>query len=167
MQNHPNDGSNDNPDEFSEFRKDKQHNQTPENHREGAARAGDTAENGTDAQSQPKPNTFGTNTPAYGEFGGGQNAAPAAANDVYSHPAGNNPGGVAAPNITEPDQRGAAPQNRATATAVASQNDDDDVRREANKLDDPRYGSGTRNWATDEPANRSTGPEDPNDSALN
>ncbi|TGE29424.1 hypothetical protein E5K02_08225 [Hymenobacter metallicola] len=164
MQTHPNDGSNDNPDEFSEFRKDR--NETPENHREGAARASNTAENGADTPANPKPNTFATNTPAYGEFGGVANTS-TGSTDAYSHQAGNNPEGVAAPNVTEPDQRGAAPQNRATATAVASQTDDDEVRREANKQDDPRYGSGTRNWATNEPANRSTGPEDPNDSALN
>ncbi|TGE25272.1 hypothetical protein E5K00_08805 [Hymenobacter aquaticus] len=164
MQNHPNDGSNDNPDEFSEFRKDK--NQEPENHREGAARAGASAENGADMTAAPKPNTS-TGTPSYGEFGGAAPAAATTGSDVYSHPAGNNPGGIAAPNVTEPDQRGAAPQNRATDTVVASQNDDAESRREAYKEDDPRYGSGTRNWASEEPANRSTGPEDPNDNALN
>ncbi|PJJ59387.1 hypothetical protein [Hymenobacter chitinivorans] len=165
MQNHPNDGSNDNPDEFSEFRKDD--NRMPENHREGAARAGNSAENGADVPNSPKPNTFASNTPNYGEFGGvTNNNTTAGTNDVYSHSAGNNPGGVAAPNVTEPDQRGAAPQNRATGTVLNNLDSDDEVRREANKEDDPRYGSGTRNWATNEPANRSTGPEDPNDTAL-
>ncbi|UOQ55591.1 hypothetical protein [Hymenobacter cellulosivorans] len=169
MQNHPNDGSNDNPDEFSEFRKDKINNQGPENHQEGAMRAGATAENGQDVPASPKPNTFASNTPAYGEFGGVSNTTAPAINgqDAYSHPAGNNPGGVAAPNVTESDQRGAAPQNRATGTVLQNLDSDDQVRREANKEDDPRYGSGTRNWATNEPANRSTGPEDPNDSTLN
>jgi hypothetical protein len=166
MQNHPNDGSNDNPDEFSEFRKD--NNQSPENHREGAARAGNTPENGADTPNSPKPNTFATNTPAYGEFGGVSDTETTATTNsgAYSHPAGNNPGGVAAPNVTEPDQRGAAPQNRATATVINNLNSDDETRREANKEDDPRYGSGTRNWASEEPANRSNGPEDPNDNAL-
>lgn len=154
MQDHPNDGSNDNPDEFSEFRKDK--DQGAENLREGAARAG---------APDMKPSTP-AGTPAYGEFGGAQNAPAATGTDVYSHPAGNNPGGVAAPNITEPDQKGAAPQNRATDTVVSTQESDADTRREAYKQDDPRYGSGTRNWESEEPANRSNGPENPDDNTL-
>ncbi|TGE14161.1 hypothetical protein [Hymenobacter elongatus] len=161
MQTHPNDGSNDNPDEFSEFRKDD--HQRAENLREGAARAGATAPNadGTNPATPATP----AGTPAYGEFGGVE-ATPAASPDVYSHQAGNNPEGVAAPNITEPDQRGAAPQNRATATVVATQEEDAETRREAYKADDPRYGSGTRNWSSEEEANRSTGPENIDDNTL-
>ncbi|MCB2408114.1 hypothetical protein [Hymenobacter lucidus] len=156
MQTHPNDGSNDNPDEFSEFRKDK--TQDAENLREGAARANTAPD--------MKPSTP-AGTPAYGEFGGAINVAPTTGSDVYSHPAGTNPGGVAAPNVTEPDQKGAAPQNRATDTVVSTQEADAETRREAYKEDDPRYGSGTRNWESEEPANRSNSPENPNDSALN
>lgn len=92
-----------------------------------------------------------SDTPNYGDFG----HAPLADEEMNGPAAaGTNPGGAAAPSTPAPDQRGAAPQNLATGAVRATINDEPEDRREAAKLDDPRYGSGTRNWETAEPANR-------------
>jgi hypothetical protein len=92
-----------------------------------------------------------SHTPNYGDFG----HAPLSDEEMNGPvAAGTNPGGAAAPSTPAPDQRGAAPQNLAPGAVRATMNDETDERREAAKLDDPRYGSGTRNWETAEPANR-------------
>jgi hypothetical protein len=140
----PNDGSNDNPDEFSEFRKDRQ----PDNIRKGT-NAPEQSTTGVAGQSATVPNTSAT-TPTYGEFGAPEPALPAEGV----------PGGVAAPSTPAPEQRGSAPQNLATGEVKAAHNAESAERRESYKEDDPRYGSGTRNWETREPANRSNGSED-------
>ncbi|RYU79567.1 hypothetical protein [Hymenobacter persicinus] len=154
MAHNPNDGSNDNPDEFSEFRKDKDAttgNAKAENHREGEKRA--------DAPLTPTP----SGTPAYGDFGHDPNTR----STTTDQPAGMNPGGVAAPSTAAPEQRGSAPQNLNPDAVRATQNASEEERREAYKQDDPRYGGGTRNWESEEPANRTrNSAEDPNDNLL-
>lgn len=141
MQKNPNDGSNDNPDEFSEFRE----KPVPDNLKATAV----PLTGGVAGQDASIPNTAAT-SPAYGEFGAPHANA---SNDVPA-------GGVAAPSVAAPEQRGSAPQNLATDEVKATQQAPGEERREAYKQDDPRYGSGTRNWETSEPANRSTGSED-------
>lgn len=92
-----------------------------------------------------------SHTPNYGDFG----HAPLSDEEMNGPvAAGTNPGGAAAPSTPAPDQRGSAPQNLAPGAVRATMNDETDDRRDAAKLDDPRYGSGTRNWETAEPANR-------------
>jgi hypothetical protein len=92
-----------------------------------------------------------SSTPNYGDFG----HAPLSDEEMNGPvAAGTNPGGAAAPSTAAPDQRGSAPQNLNTAGVRATMNEEFDERRAAEKLDDPRYGSGTRNWETAEPANR-------------
>lgn len=92
-----------------------------------------------------------SHTPNYGDFG---HAPLSDAGLNGSVAAGTTPRGAAAPSVPAPDQRGAAPQNLNPAAVRATINAETDDRREAEKLDDPRYGSGTRNWETAEPANR-------------
>ncbi len=102
------------------------------------------------------PNTA-SGTPQYGEFG---HPDAATAPQQPSRPAGNNPGGVAAPSYAEPEQRGSVPQNLDPNAARGAQEEGYEEQRAAWGQDDPRYHGGTRNWATAEPANASTGPDD-------
>lgn len=139
MKKHPNDGSNDNPDEFSEFRKD------PE---------ADNLRIGEDLAETPQVSSRPQHRPAYGDF---DHVAPQ--EQDASETAGINQGG-AAPSTPHPEQRGDAPQNLNNEAVLTTQQQSTADQREAQKLDDPRYGSGTRNWATNEPANRSTGSEE-------
>ncbi|GAA4005137.1 hypothetical protein GCM10022408_16200 [Hymenobacter fastidiosus] len=150
MAHNPNDGSNDNPDEFSEFRKKSTDGDAKaENLREGEKRAADVT--------APAP----SGTPAYGDFGHSPD------NPVTDRAAGTNPGGVAAPSTAAPEQRGGAPQNVDTPAIQATLNASEEDSREAFKADDPRYGGGTRNWETAEPANRTQrSAEDPNENTL-
>ncbi|GAA3953564.1 hypothetical protein [Hymenobacter algoricola] len=152
MAHNPNDGSNDNPDEFSEFRtKSTDKDAKAENHVEGEKRAGDSA------PAAP------SGTPAYGDFG----HEPGAPNATAARPTDATPHGVAAPSTAAPEQRGGAPQNLDTAAVRATNNASEEDSREAYKKDDPRYGGGTRNWETDEPANRTEhSAEDANDNTL-
>ncbi|SHI95251.1 hypothetical protein SAMN02745146_2014 [Hymenobacter daecheongensis DSM 21074] len=154
MAHNPNDGSNDNPDEFSELRKNPTDTSAKaENHREGEKRA----------DSAPTPNTTGT--PAYGDFGYAPGTAPAQAGTPTDQ--SGNFEGIAAPSTPAPEQRGSAPQNLDTAAVQATHNASEEERREAYKKDDPRYGGGTRNWESEEPANRTQhSNEDPNDNTL-
>ena len=154
MANHPNDGSNDNPDEFSELRKKSTDSDAKaENHREGEKRA--------DQPATPGAST----TPAYGDFGHAPDTAPAQSGTPTDQ-SGNFPG-IAAPSTPAPEQRGSAPQNLDTAAVQATHTASEEARREAYAQDDPRYGSGTRNWESAEPANRTEqSSEDPNDNSL-
>ena len=97
-------------------------------------------------------------TPQYGDFGHADSPATVTSQE-QSRPAGTNPGGVAAPSTVEPEQRGSTPQNLDPDAVRKVQNDDYETQREGWAKDDPRYGGGTRNWQTNEPANRSTGAE--------
>lgn len=103
----------------------------------------------------PNKSTYGT--PQYGDFGHveTQNSA---GNQPDRH-AGTNPGGEAAPSTTDPNQRGSVPQNLNPGEANRVSDDDYEDQREGWAKDDPRYGGGTRNWRTNEPANHSTGAE--------
>ena len=124
---------------------------TPENIEQGTQRANSApAEAGV---------TGASSTPQYGEFGHAETPA-AAAGKHESRPAGTNPGGVAAPSYTEPDQRGSVPQNLAPDEVRKVADAEYDDQRAGWAKDDPRYGSGTRNWQTEEPANLSSGPAD-------
>ena len=91
-----------------------------------------------------------SDSPNYGDFG----HAPLSDEEMNGPVAAGANRGAAAPNTAAPDQRGSAPQNLNNEAVRATMNDEYGDRREAEKLDDPRYGSGTRNWETAEPANR-------------
>jgi hypothetical protein len=91
-------------------------------------------------------------SPNYGDFG----HAPLSDEEMNGPVAAGANHGAAAPTTPAPDQRGSAPQNLNNEAVRATMNDEYGDRREAAKLDDPRYGSGTRNWETAEPANRTT-----------
>ncbi|MBG8555876.1 hypothetical protein [Hymenobacter guriensis] len=105
----------------------------------------------------------GNHTPQYGEFG---HAAAAPTTTPVQHAAGANPGGVAAPSTAAPEQRGSVPQNQAPGEVRAVSESDYTEQREGWAKDDPRYGSGTRNWETAEPANESTGPAEKTEDRL-
>ncbi|TYZ10998.1 hypothetical protein FY528_08080 [Hymenobacter lutimineralis] len=101
-------------------------------------------------------------TPQYGEFG---HATPTAS-PSGQRPAGANPGGVAAPSTPAPEQRGSVPQNLDSQEVRAVSDAEYTEQREGWAKDDPRYGSGTRNWETAEPANHSNGPAETNEDRL-
>jgi hypothetical protein len=124
-------------------------NQYPENLERGV--------NDSDNQSHVShKSTYGT--PEYGEFGNVE--APTASNNQKPHrQAGTNPGGEAAPSTIDPQQRGSVPQNLDPEGANLVKDDSYLEQREGWAKDDPRYGGGTRNWRTNEPANHSTGAE--------
>ena len=155
MAHHPNDGSNDNPDEFSELRKKPTDSDAKaDNHREGEKRA--------DQPATPGAST----TPAYGDFGHAPGTAPQARPGTPTDQSGDF-AGIAAPSTAAPEQKGSAPQNLDTAAVQATHNASEEERREAYKEDDPRYGGGTRNWESAEPANRTEqSAEDPNNNTL-
>jgi len=95
-------------------------------------------------------------TPQYGEFGHASTGA------TPTTSAADGPsvteGGAVAPPIAFPEQRGSVPQNLDTPEVRHVANAEYEEQREGWAKDDPRYGGGTRNWATNEPANHSTGP---------
>ncbi|QNE38573.1 hypothetical protein F1C16_02910 [Hymenobacter sp. NBH84] len=158
MQKHPNDGSNDNPDEFSEFRKPHE-NQDVFNLKEG--------EEVAEQPLQPNPQAAQPNagTPGYGDFG----KQPHTTTSGTEHkPAGTNPGGAAAPDTVDPLQRGGVAQNQDPSGVAKAMGDDaqEDESRTSWADDDPRYGSGTRNWHTNEPGNPTTVGPDPNEDNL-
>ncbi|WP_167855058.1 hypothetical protein [Hymenobacter wooponensis] len=95
----------------------------------------------------------GHKSPNYGDFG----HAPATGTTASSEQS-QTQGGQAAPSIAYPEQRGSAPQNLDPSLAEEVSDSEYQEQREGWAQDDPRYGGGTRNWATAEPANRSTGP---------
>lgn len=115
-----------------------------------AHEASDLHTHGQTAGDNAVPQT--SHTPNYGDFGHAPLSDEEMNGPVAS--AGTNPGGAAAPTTPAPNQRGAAPQNLNTGAVQATMNSEFDERRAAEQLDDPRYGSGTRNWETAEPANR-------------
>lgn len=122
-----------------------------ENEKIGAKLAHDNPDHTTGRTAGKNATPQTSHAPNYGDFG----HAPLSDEEMNGPvAAGTNPGGAAAPNTPAPDQRGAAPQNLAPGAVRATMNDEVADRREAAKLDDPRYGSGTRNWETAEPANR-------------
>lgn len=134
-----------------------EHGRTPENIERGTQDAkAPTTTGHTAGEGATLPNTS-NGTPDYGDFG---HADPAGAPSslTNSRPAGVNPGGTAAPSYAEPDQRGSVPQNLDPEAARAVQDAGYEEQRAGWAKDDPRYGGGTRNWATNEPANPSTGP---------
>lgn len=89
-------------------------------------------------------------TPQYGEFG---KAEPVAGQEHSL-----TEGGQAAPSIAFPEQRGSTPQNLDSEAVRDAADDEYLEQREGWAKDDPRYGGGTRNWATNEPANHTTAP---------
>lgn len=101
---------------------------------------------------QPTPG-HGNKSPQYGEFGHAASAATSANNETSQ-----TQGGQAAPSIAYPEQRGSTPQNLDPSIVRKVEDAEYDEQREGWAKDDPRYGGGTRNWNTAEPANRSTGP---------
>ena len=154
MQTNPNDGSNDNPDEFSEFR-DPQH---PNNIKSGEQNADQPMKQAQ--QPDPAAAQAEAGSPHYGDFGHKSTEL------VDDQPAGTNPGGTAAPTTEDPNQQGGAAQNLDTADVIAKQDEDEEDRHMAYKADDPRYGGGTSNWPTNEPANRTKEGLKPEDNIL-
>lgn len=96
----------------------------------------------------------GHGTPQYGEFGKPTDAAASQASQANSV----TQGGQAAPSVAFPEQRGSTPQNLDPSLARQVADAEYGEQREGWAQDDPRYGGGTRNWATNEPANHSNGP---------
>lgn len=102
--------------------------------------------------SNPAASQSASGTPQYGEFGHADPAAPTGTEASHTQ------GGKVAPPIAYPEQRGSAPQNLDPSLVRQVEDSEYEEQREGWAQDDPRYGGGTRNWATAEPANRSTGP---------
>jgi hypothetical protein len=98
-----------------------------------------------------------SDTPKYGDFG---HVAGQPTNQQSDRPAGTNPDGEAAPSTADPNQRGSVPQNLNPTEVRNVEDEEYRDQREGWAKDDPRYGGGTRNWATNEPANKSTGSEE-------
>lgn len=108
----------------------------------------------------PQPTVgHGHKSPQYGDFG----HAPTEQNQLNAEQS-QTQGGQAAPSIAFPEQRGSSPQNLDPSLAHEVSDAEYQEQREGWAQDDPRYGGGTRNWATAEPANRSTGSDEGNDS---
>ncbi len=105
----------------------------------------------------PAPTSGHSNTPNYGDFG---HVAGQPTNQQSDRPAGTNPDGEAAPSTVDPNQRGSVPQNLNPTEVRNVEDEEYRDQREGWAKDDPRYGGGTRNWATNEPANKSTGSEE-------
>jgi hypothetical protein len=102
----------------------------------------------------PQPTVgHGQKSPQYGEFG----HAPSA-HDQQNSEQSQTQGGQAAPSIAYSEQRGSSPQNLDPSLAHEVADSEYQEQREGWAQDDPRYGGGTRNWNTAEPANRSNGP---------
>ncbi|SNC66715.1 hypothetical protein SAMN06265337_1705 [Hymenobacter gelipurpurascens] len=136
---------------------------TPENTPASDLRNDSDDQNGANLQNTsagaPQPTVgHGNKSPQYGEFGHAESATNSA-NDETSQ----TQGGHAAPSIAYPEQRGSAPQNLDPSLAREVADSEYGEQREGWAQDDPRYGGGTRNWATAEPANRSIGSEPDSD----
>ncbi|QJX47938.1 hypothetical protein HMJ29_13705 [Hymenobacter taeanensis] len=112
----------------------------------------------------PEPTVgHGHKSPDYGDFG----KAPSTENAAHSEHS-QTQGGKVAPSVAYTEQRGSTPQNLDPALAHEVADLEYQEQREGWAADDPRYGGGTRNWATAEPANHSTGPAvDDEDKPLN
>ena len=94
-------------------------------------------------------------TPQYGDFGHPdtpQNSQPLPEEASLTH------GGQSAPPVAFPEQRGSVPQNLDPAAVRKAEDAEYDEQRENWAKDDPRYGGGTSNWPTNEPANSTTAP---------
>ncbi|MFD2785246.1 hypothetical protein [Hymenobacter rubripertinctus] len=108
--------------------------------------------NAPNSPATPENASNGHDTPNYGEFGKPENATPATPDDSVTQ------GGQAAPSIAFAEQRGSTPQNLDPAAVRAVQDAEYEEQREGWAKDDPRYGGGTRNWPTNEPANHTDAP---------
>ncbi|WP_426490960.1 hypothetical protein [Hymenobacter sp. 102] len=104
------------------------------------------------APDSPTPNS---NTPQYGEFGK-QTTAEAHQHAQNEHSV--TEGGAVAPPTAFPEQRGSTPQNLDPSAVREVEDSEYFEQREGWAADDPRYAGGTRNWATNEPANQTTEP---------
>ncbi|MBX0290487.1 hypothetical protein K3G63_08565 [Hymenobacter sp. HSC-4F20] len=115
-----------------------------------------TAENSDFTPQNPHQasSSEGHSTPQYGEFGKPNDAPTPLASESESL----TQGGRVAPQIAFPEQRGSTPQNLDPALAREVADAEYTEQREGWAQDDPRYAGGTRNWATNEPANHSNGP---------
>ncbi|MCA8829394.1 hypothetical protein [Hymenobacter pini] len=97
----------------------------------------------------------GNHTPQYGDFG---KTTPTEAQQKAHDEHSVTEGGQAAPPVAFPEQRGSTPQNVDPAAVQHVEDAEYFEQREGWAKDDPRYGGGTRNWATNEPANHTTAP---------
>lgn len=103
--------------------------------------------------SAQNPNSA-SSTPQYGEFG---KPATAETNQPETDQSVTQ-GGQVAPQVAFPEQRGSTPQNLDPAMVQEVSDSEYTEQREGWAKDDPRYAGGTRNWPTNEPANRTTEP---------
>lgn len=92
-------------------------------------------------------------TPNYGEFG-----HPDSPSQPVNEEESVTKGGESAPSVAFTEQRGSAPQNLDPSAVHKAEDAEYDEQREGWAKDDPRYGGGTRNWPTAEPANRTQAP---------
>lgn len=99
------------------------------------------------------PSKAAHDTPKYGEFG-----HPDSPSQPVSEGESITKGGESAPSVAFTEQRGSAPQNLDPAAVHRAEDAEYDEQREGWAKDDPRYGGGTRNWPTAEPANRTQAP---------
>lgn len=111
-----------------------------------------TPENSPLTPDNTTPNPSAT-TPQYGDFGKPTEARHQAEDDQSV-----TQGGQVAPTVAFPEQRGSTPQNLDPAMVQEVEDSEYTVQREGWAKDDPRYGGGTRNWSTNEPANQTTEP---------
>ena len=99
------------------------------------------------------PSQAANDTPQYGSFGHPDNpASPTNEGESVTN------GGESAPSVAFSEQRGSAPQNLDPAAVREVEDAEYDEQREGWAKDDPRYGGGTSNWPTNEPANRTKAP---------
>ncbi|OWP62962.1 hypothetical protein CDA63_11290 [Hymenobacter amundsenii] len=99
------------------------------------------------------PSQVDKDKPNYGDFGHPDNAAqPIKEGESVTQ------GGQSAPSVAFSEQRGSSPQNLDPAAVHKAEDAEYDEQREGWAKDDPRYGGGTRNWATNEPANHTDAP---------
>lgn len=94
-------------------------------------------------------------TPQYGDFG---KVSPAEARQQTDDERSVTEGGRVAPPVAFPEQRGSTPQNVDPEAVRQVEDAEYTEQREGWAADDPRYAGGTRNWATNEPANQTTAP---------
>ncbi|UYZ64767.1 hypothetical protein [Hymenobacter weizhouensis] len=142
------------------FSGDQSGNENGDNQHAPNRREGDQPVAGQQAGADAAVPNTASGTPQYGDFGHAPTSATSAQQSTPAQPSFNTSSaeGAAAPSVAFPEQRGSVPQNLDPAGARRVADAEYEEQREGWAKDDPRYGGGTRNWATNEPANRSTGP---------
>jgi len=113
-----------------------------------------TPENSSFTPENATPNQAAS-TPQYGDFG---KPTSAETHQSTENEQSVTEGGQVAPAVAFPEQRGSTPQNLDPSIVWEVEDSEYTEQREGWAADDPRYGGGTRNWSTNEPANYTTEP---------